>query len=379
MYKAFRFRLYPNGTQKEQLEKSFGCSRFVYNHYLNQTKQDGKKTAYENLGDYKNVLKNEYPFLQEVDSTLIRKTLFHLDDNLKRHKNNNFGFPKFKSKYDKNSYTTSAIYGSYKTNNYCNIELDLEKRQVKLPKLKWIKVRGYRRLEKINGRIVNATISREINGKYYISLLYSIPEIKLVVTPNSIVGIDIGIKKLLTLSDGTTYENNKYILKYEKRIKRFQKALARKVPKSNNYFKCKEKLRRLYSKLKNARKYYLHQITKEITDKYDIIVCETLKTKKLIMKKQISKSITDASFYEILRQLQYKSKFKNKYFYQVDTYYPSSQECSVCSSLDKKYKNLNERIYNCSICKNEIDRDLNASINIMFKGLKKYMKEVLSN
>ena len=97
------------------------------------------------------------------------------------------------------------------------------------------------------------------------------------------------------------------------------------------------------------------------------------------MKKQISKSITDASFYEILRQLQYKSKFKNKYFYQVDTYYPSSQECSVCSSLDKKYKNLNERIYNCSICKNEIDRDLNASINIMFKGLKKYMKEVLSN
>ena len=92
MYKAFRFRLYPNGTQKEQLEKSFGCSRFVYNHYLNQTKQDGKKTAYENINDYKNVLKNEYPFLQEVDSTLIRKTLFHLDDNLKRHKNNNFGF-----------------------------------------------------------------------------------------------------------------------------------------------------------------------------------------------------------------------------------------------------------------------------------------------
>ena len=97
------------------------------------------------------------------------------------------------------------------------------------------------------------------------------------------------------------------------------------------------------------------------------------------MKKQISKGISDASFYEILRQLQYKSKFKNKYFYQVDAYYPSSQECSRCSNVDKKYKELNERVYNCSICKNGIDRDLNASINIMFKGVKQYMKEVLSN
>ena len=130
MYKTFKFRLYPNDTQKELLEKSFGCSRFVYNHYLYQAKRNDRKSVCENINYYKNVLKYEYLFLQEVDSALIRKTLFYLDYNLKRYENNTKGFPEFKSKFDKNSYTTSAIYGSYQTDNYCNIELHLEKREI---------------------------------------------------------------------------------------------------------------------------------------------------------------------------------------------------------------------------------------------------------
>ena len=297
---------------------------------------------------------------------------------MKKYYNNKFGYPKYKGKFDKHSYTTSAVYSSYKNKDYCNIELDLVNRKIKLPKLKWIDIRGYRNIKEINGKIVNATISRESTGKYYVSVLYKMIDMEnREFISRSIIGIDLGVKKLLTLSNGMTFDNNRYIEKYEKRIKRIQRELSRKIKRSNNYNKCKKKLALLYSKLKNARNYYLHNITKKITDEYDIITCEKLKIQKMLKEHNLSKKISDASFNEIIRQLEYKSKYKGKLFYQIDAYYPSSQECNVCGNIDKKYKNLNEREYKCSKCHHEMDRDLNASINIMYEGLKLYMKEVL--
>ena len=199
----------------------------------------------------------------------------------------------------------------------------------------------------------------------------------LIIKPRTIVGIDLGIKKLLTLSDGTVYDNNKYIDKYTKRIKRKQRELSRKEKGSKNYYKCKKELAILYSKLANARKFYTHKITKDITDEYDIITCEQLKTKEMIIKgkdNKLSSKINDATFSEIIRQFQYKARYKGKVFYQINTYYPSSQICSRCSAQDKRYKDLTRREYKCLKCNQEIDRDLNASINIMFEGLKLYMK-----
>jgi len=378
MYKSFKFRIYPNKEQLQFINKSFGWTRFVYNYYLSKIKEYGYQNAYSNISDYTSNLKYQYPFLQEIDSILIRKTLFHLDDNLKKYYDSEFGYPKYKNKFDKNGYTTSAIYRNYNDKMYCNIELDLVNRKIKLPKLKWIDIRGYRNLKWINGKIVNATVSREKNGKYYVAVLYQMIEVKnKEFIPSRIVGIDLGIKKLLTLSDGITYDNNKYIEKYEKRIKRAQRELSRKVKRSNNYYKGKKKLAILYSKLKNARNYYFHNITKKITDEYDIITCEKLMVQKMVKEHKLSKKINDVSFYEIIKQLEYKCKYKDKLFYQIDTYYPSSQECHVCGNIDKKYKNLNERVYKCSKCHNEIDRDVNASINIMYEGLKLYMKEML--
>ena len=348
---------------------------FVYNHYLSLSIKDGYKSKNIYIKDYVNNLKSEHPFLTEIDSIVIRQSIFNLDNAYQNFFKTKHGYPKFKSKYTKNSYTTSTVYRNYKDKKYCNIELDLIKKQIKLLKIKWIEVKGYRNLDAINGRIISATISRESNGKYYVSLLYELPELKSKKKSNeSIVGIDLGIKKLITISDGTSYENNKYILKYEKRIKRLQRELSRKEKRSKNYYKCKQKLAILYSKLKNARNYYLHKITKEITAEYDIIATEKLQTRSMLQNKNLSKKIIDASFHEIIRQLQYKSKFKGKYFYQIDTYYPSSQICSVCDSIDKKYKNLNERNYKCCNCHNQLGRDLNASINIMFEGLKLHMK-----
>ena len=377
MFKAYKFRLYPNNKQLELINKTFGSSRYVYNYYLDKMKNNGYVSAYTNIKDYTSTLKYDAVFLQEIDSIVIRKSIFNLDNAYKKLFNKTGGYPKFKSKYNKNSYNTTAVYNNYKDKEYCNIELDLTNKQIKLPKLKWVKIRGYRNTDNINGKIKSATISREANGKYYVSVLYEMYDKVPEINHRTIVGIDLGIKKLLTLSDGTTYDNNKYIDKYEKRIKRKQRELSRKEKGSKNYYKCKKELAVLHSKLANARKYYIHKITKDITDEYDIIACEKLKTKEMIIKgkdNKLSSKINDAAFSEIIRELQYKAKYKGKEFYQINTYYPSSQICSRCDNQDKRYKDLTRREYKCTKCNLELDRDLNASINIMFEGLKLYME-----
>lgn len=299
MYIAYKFRLYPSAEQKVLINKNFGCARFVYNYYLTYIKEHKYLNANACINHYVKQLKQEYPFLVEADSILIRKTLFNLENAYKKYFDNQGSYPKYKSKYTKNSYNTSAIYRNYKDKQYCNIEVDLNARRVKLPKLGWLYIRGYRNTKEIKGKIINATISREPNGKYYVSVLYEVPSLNCnYVIPKSIVGLDLGIKKLITLSDSTTFDNNKYILKYEKRIKRLQRSLARKIKGSKNYYKCKNKLAILYSKLKNARNYYLHKITKQITDDYDIITTEKLQTKNMLQNKNLSKTIQDASFSE---------------------------------------------------------------------------------
>lgn len=377
MYKSYKFRLYPNREQIESINKTFGSSRYVYNYYLDKMKTNGYVSASTNIKDYTSILKYNTPFLQEVDSIVLTKSIFNLDDTCKKLFNKTGGYPKHKSKYNRNSYNIPSTYKKYKDKEYCNIELDLTNRQIKLPKLKWVKIRGYRNTNNINGKIKNATISREPNGKYYVSILYEMYDKVPIIKPRTIVGIDLGIKKLLTLSDGTVYDNNKYIDKYTKRIKRKQRELSRKEKGSKNYYKCKKELAILHSKLANARKFYTHKITKDITDEYDIITCEKLKTKEMIIKgkdNKLSSKINDATFSEIIRQFQYKARYKGKFFYQINTYYPSSQICSRCSTQDKRYKNLTRREYKCLKCNQEIDRDLNASINIMFEGLKLHMK-----
>ena len=377
MYKSYRFRFYPNKKQLELINKAFGSSRYVYNYYLDKMKNKGYVSASTNIKDYTSILKYNTPFLQEVDSIVLTKSIFNLDDDYKKLFNKTGGYPKHKSKNNRNSYNIPSTYKKYKDKEYCNIELDLTNRQIKLPKLKWVKIRGYRNIDNINGKIKSATISRESNGKYYVSVLYEMYDKIPVINHRTIVGIDLGIKKLLTLSDGTVYDNNKYIDKYTKRIKRKQRELSRKEKGSKNYYKCKKELAILYSKLANARKFYTHKITKDITDEYDIITCEQLKTKEMIIKgkdNKLSSKINDATFSEIIRQFQYKARYKGKVFYQINTYYPSSQICSRCSAQDKRYKDLTRREYKCLKCNQEIDRDLNASINIMFEGLKLYMK-----
>ena len=379
IYKGFKFRLYPNNMQSKKINKNFGYNRFVYNYYLAKIIKEGYKSTSYYIKDYTTRLKYKYQFLWEADPMLIKKIIFKLEDNYKKYINGNSGYLKYKSKYNKNSYTINIIH-SNKTIDYKNIKLDLENKLIKLPNLGNLEIRGYRNLKQIDGRIINYTISREKNGKYYIAVLYELSDIQKV-TPETIVGLDLGIKKLITLSSGKTYENNRYITKYEEKIKREQKNLSRKQKGSKNYYKNIKKLNGLYIKLSNNRRYYNHKITKEITENYDIISTESLTISKMIMDKEhhLSKAISDATFNEILEQLEYKAKERGKYFYKISPYYPSSQICSVCNNIDKKYKNLDERMYECNRCYSKLDRDFNASVNIMFEGLKLHIMAPMKN
>ena len=321
-------------------------------------------------------LTKQYEWLKEVDSCLLRTSIFDLDNAYQKYLKKCGEEPKFKSKNkSRNSYRTNNIMSKYKNTTYESIKLDLEKRIITLPKLKEIEIRGYRKLKEIKGRIINATIYKEVN-KYYVSLCIEEQTIKTKLVSTSIVGIDVGIKTLVTTSNRKIYKNPKQIKKYEKKIKGLNRWLARALPGSKNRYKIKQKLSRTYQKLKNARKYYLHDISKEITEENDIVVAEKLKIQKIIQTKQLSKSIYDASWNELLRQIEYKTKWKGKKFYQIETNYPSYQICNHCGYRNKELKNLAIRKWICEECKSELERDVNASINIMFKGIEKYMKEL---
>ena len=276
MYKTYKFRIYPNSNQKVLIHKTFGCVRFIYNYFLDKCKNNGYIKLFDMCNEIK-MLYTDYPFLKEVDSCSLRCAVFNLEDSYKNFFDKRSSYPKFKSKFNKQSYKTTCIKSSHKGREYSNIELDLINKKIKLPKIGKVDIRGYRNLETINGRIINVTIEKETTNKYYVCVLVDeVETIKEKVNPTNIVGIDLGIKDLVVTSDGEKYKNPKEIDKYEKRIKRLQRKLSRQVKGSNNYSKTKEKLSRLYSKLKNSRKHNLIKVVNKIVKEHDIIVSEKL-------------------------------------------------------------------------------------------------------
>ena len=381
MYKAYRFRLYPTTNQIELIHKTFGCTRVVYNHYLEKQKalyDEGKDSlsCFDMIKDLKN-FQVERPYLKEVDSCSLRCSLFNLDDAFKRWYKGQEEYPKFKGKYNsKRSYRTNCISSTYKDKTYQSIEVDLKRHIIKLPKLKEVSIKGYRDLEYLPGRIINATIEQASTLKYYVSVLVEEDDVYTKLKPRKIIGIDLGIKDIVITSDNEKIGNPRLIEKYEKRIKRCARELSRRVKGSNNYNKTKKKLAVLHQKLKNARRHFIHQITKKLVIENDIIVTESLKLQDMIEEKRLSKQLTNVSLGELCRVLEYKAKIYGKKYIKIDSYYPSSQECSRCGYKNEKVKDLSVRSWICPECGSYHDRDYNASYNIMFEGLKKYMMEL---
>ena len=370
MYKAYKFRLYPNDNQKILINKTFGCTRFIYNHFLNKCKEEKFINAYDMCKELKELVL-DYPFLKEVDSMALRCSIFNLEDSYKNYFSKRSAYPSFKNKFSKQSYRTNCITSVYKNKKYSNIKIDIKEKMIKVPKLGLVKIRGYRNLDELTDRIINITIEKEKTNKYYVSVITEKEEkTPKKITPTSIVGIDLGIKDLVVTSDGEKYPNPKEINKREKRLKRMQRKLCRQVKGSNNYNKTKEKIARIHSKIKNSRKHNIITIANKIVKEHDIIVSEKLNVKKMSSNHKLAKNILDAGFNKICELLKWKAKLLGKYYYQVDTYYPSSKICSHCDNKTEITNDLKVRMWECENCGNTNDRDINASINIMFEGIK---------
>ena len=378
--KGYFLRLYPTDNQKELINKTIGCTRFIYNRFLDEKIKDYKtsgksKSCYDQIKELPGLCK-EYPWLSEVDSCSLRTALFNLDDAYKRFFKKQNEFPKFKNKDVGNSYKTNNIKNTYKNKNYESIKLDFQNKVITLPKLKEVKFRGYRNKTSLIGNVKSAVIRRQA-GKYYVSVLVEEPLLLPEFTPRSIVGLDLGIKDLIITSYNEKIENSLKSQNVQKRINGLQKGLARCKPGSKNRYKIKLKIQRAYMKLKNIRKHLIHDITKKLVKENDIIVMEDLDIKNMYQTHSIAKSLTNIPLAEIKRVLEYKCKWQNKKLFTINRYYPSSQICSVCGYRNRELKDLSIREWECPECGRLHDRDLNASVNIMFEGLKMYMRSLV--
>ena len=372
--KGYVFRLYPNEKQTELINKTIGCSRFIYNHFLDDKMKEYKKTgksksAYDQIKLIPSLSK-EYPFLKEVDSCSLRNSLFDLDNAYKRFYKGS-GYPKFKAKGVHESYKTNNIKSSYKGNNYNSIKLNLKSKTITLPKLKEVKIRGYRNKEVVPGEVKSAVIKKEA-GRYYVSILIEEELIRPAFKPTSIVGIDLGIKDLIVTSYNEKIENK--IKLNTKRMIGLQRGLARCKKGSKNRYKLKLKIQRLFMKIRNARKHMIHDITNKLIKENDIIVTENLDVKGMQKNHYVAKGLNENPISEIIRVLKYKANWKGKKLIQIDRYYWGSQICNICNYQNKDVKDLSIRKWECPICHTIHDRDYNAAVNIIFEGVKIYMK-----
>lgn len=379
IYKAYVFRMYPNNKEKELINKSLGVSRFIYNYFLSFKKDEYEKNKnkYTSFDLIKMLpkLNEEYPFLKEVDSCLLRTSIFNLEDAFNRFYKGN-GYPRFKRKGAKDSYKTNNIKSSYKGKSYNSIELDLKNRTIKLPKLGIVAIRGYRNIDSIDGNIKSAVIRKTAN-KYYVSVLVEEEHLIKEEIHKSIVGIDLGIKDMVITSTGEKLnnENKDRLERLKKRLKGLQKALSRSMKGSNNRYKLIIKIERLYEKINNIKKHTINNIVNKIIKKYDIVCLETLNIKKMYENHNIAKRLVDIPLYKLIERFVWKGKLLGKKIIEIDKCYPSSRECSRCGCINEEVKDLSIRKWECPSCRSIHDRDINASINIMFKGLEKYIKE----
>ena len=361
--KAYKYRIYPNKKQQELIQKTFGCTRFVYNYYLNKRKEmyENDKTTFTYNMCSKDLtnLKKELEWLKEPDKDSLQKALKDLDMAYQKFFKEHSGYPKFKSKKNR--------YKSYRT-SCTNNNIRFENKHIKLPKLGLVKVRDKQIPQ---GRILNATISQEPNGHYYCSLCCTDVEFEQLPKTNKNVGIDLGICDFAILSDGIKIENPQFYEQSEKKLARLQRELSRKTIGSSRWEKARLKVAKLQKHIANQRNDFLQKLTTIIVSNYDVIAIEDLNVKEMkeTDSKIRNKRVGDVSWSEFRRMLTYKSQWYGKELSVIDRYYPSSQICHVCGHRDGK-KSEDIRNWICPHCHSELDRDINAAINILNEGLR---------
>ena len=382
MHIAIKCEIYPNGTQKEQSAKTFGCARKVYNMGLELQEElylgGEKRMSKTDLNNYCNrYWKWEFPYLCEVDKFALTNAIYNLENGYTNLFEGRANKPKFKSKRDHDySYTTNF------TNN--NIEIELPKNgsnigKIKLPKLGWIEANIHRKPE-ADWRIKNATVSLTPSGKYFVSINfeYNPEEIDMVVpTIQKTLGLDYSSPLFYVDSNGEPANVPHWYREAEARLAREQRRLSKMVKGSKNYEKQRKLVAKLNEHIANQRKDFCHKLSREIANRYDVVCVEDLDLSNLAQTLRLGKSTNDNGFGMFRTFLKYKLERQGKYYVVVDKWYPSTKTCHACGGYNHDVE-LGDSTWICPHCGRIVQRDPNAAFNIKYEGFRTLM-EILSN
>ena len=356
IYKAYKFRIYPTKIQIDFLNKQFGAVRFIYNYFLNQRdtqfKETGKSDSYYAQTKALKLMKGqeEFKWLKEINSQTCQQALQCLDAAYLKFFRKETAFPRFKKK---KNYQSFCVPQHFKI---------LEKGII-IPKLKsQIKCKFYR---EIIGEVKSLTISKTLTGKYFVSILVE-QENEYKQTSEGKIGIDLGIKDFVTLSDGTKYSFS--VSKKTKKLKKLQHYYSKKQKGSKRKEKLRLRIAKFNEKIANSRRDFQHKLSTKLTNEYQTICLETLRVKNMMKNHKLARAIGEASWYSFVNMLQYKGKWKGCDIIQIDQFYPSSKTCSRCNWKKENLK-LSERSWICPKCGTIHDRDINAAKNILTYGL----------
>ena len=380
MNKALKYRLYPTKSQMQMFAQTFGCCRKVWNLMLSD-----KIESYKTTGKFVSVTpaqyKSDYPYLKEVDSLALANTQLNLQSAFRncfcktRKKRN--AFPKYKSaKRSRKSYTTNNQKGT----------VAILRNSIRLPKVGAVKA-VIHRIPDPDWRLKSATISQDSDGKYYASVLfeYESTSTESVLYAENAVGLDYSSKSLYVDSNGDHGSDHKYYRVSQKRLAKEQRRLSRKIgskkgeSKSSNYLKQLHRVNKIHKHIANQRKDHLHKLSAGIANRYDIVCVETLNMKSLANKSfGNGRSTLDNGYGMFLNMLEYKLSDRGKCMIRVNKWFPSSQLCHCCGTGNPKVKNLDVRKWQCPVCGELHDRDINAAKNILKEGLRIYKQRFVA-
>jgi putative transposase len=366
--KAFKYRFFPSDEQAAQLGRTFGCARYVYNQALEfrgkSWQQEKKSVGYHETASKLTEWKKEpeKSFLSEVSSVVLQQSLLNLDSAFTNFFEKRAQYPKFKSRRHRQSarYATNAF-------TYREGRITLAKQSEPL-NISWS------RPLPDDAKIINLTVSRDTSGRYFVSVLIE-TDLKPLEKAKAETGIDVGVKTLATTSDGEKLENPRPLIKREKRLKKLQRCVSRKVRGSNNRRKAGLKVARLHARISDTRRDTLQKFTTKIIRENQAIFVEGLNVAGMVKNHNLAKHIADAAFGEIFRELEYKATWYGRTYLPLDRYFPSSKLCSSCGHLLEELP-LSIREWDCPACGVYHDRDINAAINIKKAGqyLLKWLK-----